>query len=336
MAMSDGLATAAAAGIHCMPIPTPFAVGRINTYLIEDDPLTLVDVGPNSGTSLTALEDALGEHGRRIEDLERIVVTHQHPDHIGLLGILARRSGAEIVGLDLLAPWLQGYNAAMEADDTFAETVMLHHGVAPDVSAALRTVARLARAFGAPATIDTTVAEGSTVTFAGRTLSVFHRPGHSPTDTVFLDEERRLLIGGDHLLSRVSSNPLVSRPVEIPFDQVVTERPQALVTYLDSLDRTRQMDLDVVLGGHGGPVRDHRALIDERRRLHERRAAKIAGLLGERPRNAYEVAQSLWGNVAVTQAYLTISEVLGHVDLLLNDGRAVEHEVDGVAVFEAT
>ena len=79
MAVPDGLAAATAASIHCMPIPTPFAVGRINTYLIEDDPLTLVDVGPNSGTSLTALEDALGEHGRRIEDLERIVVTHQHP-----------------------------------------------------------------------------------------------------------------------------------------------------------------------------------------------------------------------------------------------------------------
>ena len=62
--------------IHRLPIPTPFRVGAVNCYLVEDDPLTLIDVGPNSGQSLSALVDALAEHGRRIEDLERIVITH--------------------------------------------------------------------------------------------------------------------------------------------------------------------------------------------------------------------------------------------------------------------
>ena len=64
--------------IHALPVPTPFVVGRVNCYLVDDDPLTLVDTGPNSATSLTALEAALGEHGRRVEDLGRIVITHQH------------------------------------------------------------------------------------------------------------------------------------------------------------------------------------------------------------------------------------------------------------------
>jgi glyoxylase-like metal-dependent hydrolase (beta-lactamase superfamily II) len=57
------------AGIHCLPIPTPFAVGRVNCYLIDDEPLTLVDTGPNSGKALDELEQALRAHGRRIEDL---------------------------------------------------------------------------------------------------------------------------------------------------------------------------------------------------------------------------------------------------------------------------
>jgi uncharacterized protein YycO len=70
--------------------------------------------------------------------------------------------------------------------------------------------------------------------------------------------------------------------------------------------------------------------------MHDRRADKIHGLLVERPRTAYELAQALWGNVAVTQAYLTLSEVLGHVDLLLDDGRAVEEVRDGVSRFAAT
>ena len=92
----ETLATAAAAGIHRLAVPTPFAVGRVNCYLIEDAPLTLVDTGPNSGKSLDELEQALATHGRTIEELELIVLTHQHMDHLGLLEILARRSGAEV------------------------------------------------------------------------------------------------------------------------------------------------------------------------------------------------------------------------------------------------
>ena len=91
-----------------------------------------------------------------------------------------------------------------------------------------------------------------------------------------------------------------------------------------------------MLSGHGEPITDHAALIDERFELHRRRADKIHGLIEERPRTGYELAQALFGDIAVTQAYLTLSEVLGHVDLLLNDGRVRETEHDGVSHFEAT
>ena len=96
------------------------------------------------------------------------------------------------------------------------------------------------------------------------------------------------------------------------------------------------MDLRLVLPGHGDAFDDHRELIDQRFALHERRAEKLFGLIEERPRSAYELAQALWGNVAVTQAYLTLSEVLGHTDLLLNAGRVREVEDGGVVRFEAT
>jgi len=103
-----------------------------------------------------------------------------------------------------------------------------------------------------------------------------------------------------------------------------------------SLEQTREMDVELVLPGHGRPITDHRTLIDERFRLHARRAAKINGLIATQPRTAHEIAQELWGNVAVTQAYLTLSEVLGHVDLLLRDGLVTESEQDGVVRFSAT
>jgi hypothetical protein len=59
-------------------------------------------------------------------------------------------------------------------------------------------------------------------------------------------------------------------------------------------------------------------------------------LISAQPRTAHEIAQELWGNVAVTQAFLTLSEVLGHVDLLLRDGLVGEAEHEGVVSFRAT
>ena len=326
----DPFAPAAAAGIHRMAIPTPFAVGRVNVYLIDDEPLTLVDAGPNSGTSFDELQRGIAGLGHRLEDIELVILTHQHIDHLGLVSLVAAHSGAEVAAIDVAVPFVENFSVEAQADDDFARETMLRHGIPEDVVSALSSVSRAFRAWGARAEVTQVLRDGEQMSFRDRTLHVHHRPGHSPTDTVFHDRERRILIAADHLLGHISSNPLITRPPEGS-----SERPQALVTYLESLRATREMDVDLVLPGHGEPVTDHRGVIDERFALHRRRADKIHRLLAERPRTAYEVAQALWGNIAVTQAYLTLSEVLGHVDLLLNDGRVREINRDGLSVFEA-
>jgi glyoxylase-like metal-dependent hydrolase (beta-lactamase superfamily II) len=152
---------------------------------------------------------------------------------------------------------------------------------------------------------------------------------------VFWDEQRALLLAGDHLIKHISSNPLISRPLGGKSGEPGDGRPRALLMYMASMRETRAMPAELVLPGHGEAITDHAALIDERFALHERRARKIAELLGEQPRSAHEVAQALWGNVAVTQAYLTLCEVLGHVDLLLERGEVREAEVGGVVRYEA-
>jgi len=125
------LRAAEEAGIHRLAIPTPFQVGRVNAYLIEDSPLTLVDSGPNSAKALDELEQALAARGHAVEDLELLVITHQHMDHFGLASILARRSGAEVAALDRLAPFLGSYGAETDLEDRFAEQMMLHHASRP-------------------------------------------------------------------------------------------------------------------------------------------------------------------------------------------------------------
>lgn len=328
------LALAADAGIHRMAIPTPFMVGRVNAYLIEDSPLTLIDSGPNSAKALDELERALARRGHAIEDIELLVITHQHIDHFGLAPILARRSGAEVAALDLLGPFLAGYGRGAELDDLFAERMMLRHGIPPEVVTVLRAVSAGFRAWGAAVEVTRPLADGSELEFKERTLKVLHRPGHSPSDTVFFDERRRILLAADHLIAHISSNPLLARPLGAAADYD-GPRPQALIAYIDSLEKTREMALELTLSGHGRPIADHVALIDERFRMHERRAQRILRLLQDGPLTAHEVAHELWGNVAVTQAYLTLSEVLGHMDLLLRDGLAVEADDGGITRFSA-
>jgi len=330
-AASAGSTAAADAGIHAIALPTPFLVGRVNCYLIEDRPLTLVDTGPNSGKSLDELERALEALGHRISDLERIVITHQHMDHLGLLEILARRSGAEVAAFYLLEPYLGNFSESASADDEFAMGIMRRHGVPADLATALSSVGASFRAFGSSGHVTRPLRDGDELEFADRTLRALHRPGHSPSDTVFWDRQRRMLIAGDHLLAHISSNPLISRPLGADCG---TGRPRALISYIQSMRATRELDLDLVLTGHGKPVTDHVTLIDERLAMHERRANKLLEMLRAAPLTAYELALKIWGNVAVTQAFLTISEVLGHLDLLIESGRVRELDDGSVTRFE--
>jgi glyoxylase-like metal-dependent hydrolase (beta-lactamase superfamily II) len=338
LSAEQALERAAAAGIHTLRIPTPFAVGRVNSYLIEDQPLTLVDSGPNSGKALDELQHQLAERGHSIDDIELIVLTHQHIDHLGLVDIIASHSGAEVAAIDKLVHFVEHYSEDASKDDEFAARIMLSNGIPEEVVQALRTVSSAFRSWGASAKVTRSLKDGEHLVLRDRELEALHRPGHSPSDTIFWDAERQILIAADHLIKHISSNPLIARPLESSNHDPAraTElRPRALITYIESLMKTREMPAELVLSGHGEPITDHRSLIDERLEFHRRRAERIYALIAEQSRSGYELAQALFGNVAVTQAYLTLSEVLGHVDLLLADGRVREVERGGVLYFEA-
>jgi glyoxylase-like metal-dependent hydrolase (beta-lactamase superfamily II) len=327
----EALEQAALAGVHCLRIPTPFAVGRVNCYLIEDEPLTLVDTGPNSGKALDELGTQLAAHGHSIDDLELLIVTHQHIDHLGLAEIVVEHSGAKVAAIGVAAERLANFSEDAELEDDFAVELMLRNGIPEEVARALQSVSRSFRGWGSRVQVTRPLEDGQAMPFRDRTLQALHRPGHSPSDTVFWDGERRILIAADHLIAHISSNPLITRPLDGS-----DERPQALVTYIESMRKTREMPAEIVLSGHGEPIVDHVALIDDRIAKHERRKEKIYRLIAERPRSGYEIAQAIWGNVAVTQAFLTLSEVIGHADLLVNEDRVREDDDGEVIRYEAT
>jgi glyoxylase-like metal-dependent hydrolase (beta-lactamase superfamily II) len=321
---------ARSSGIHCIPLSTPFAVGAVNTYLIEGDSLTLVDCGPNSATALVELEHGLAALGYRLADLELVIVSHQHIDHTGLAQAVAQRAGVEIACLELLAPVLRDWekHAAQDADD--GRALMLRHGVDARVADAVHAMVTIVHRWGASAEVNRTFRDGDRLVVNAHEFDVLHRPGHSPSDTVLYNPRLHIALCGDHLLAEVSSNAQISRPLQ-DWDG---RRPQTLIDYRNSLHATRLLDIDVALCGHGRPVTDHRALIDKRLRAQDNRAQSLLELLRGRPQSAHELATTLWGRGAITQAFLTLSEVLGHLDLLMRDGSVVEDHGGPVARFE--
>ena len=108
------------------------------------------------------------------------MVTHQHMDHFGLASILARRSGAEVAALDALAPFLAGYGRQTDLDDSFAEMLMLRHGIPPEIVTALRAVSAGFRAWGSAVEVTRPLADGGELRLRDRTLRVLHRPATAP------------------------------------------------------------------------------------------------------------------------------------------------------------
>ena len=325
--------------VHRIPLPTPFQVGDVNTYLLRGSPLTLVDAGPRMEETEARLEEGLAAHGVAVEDLELLVLTHQHDDHVGLAAELARRSGAEVAGTAKLAAYLADLDESMEADDAYAVALMRRHGVAPGTIATLGDVSRAYRRYAGEAVAPGRILEaGGELEAGGRWWRVAERPGHSPTDTVLAGDG--LVLAGDHLLEKISSNPIAHWPVGGP-DPIglasSPDRPKTLLTYLASLEATAAADRgELILPGHGDPFTGAAELVRKRAGMSERRANKILRAL-DGPRTAAEVGRDLWRHVPVTQAYLVLSEVLGHLDLLEVRGRVAQAAgEDGVVRWTRT
>src|SRR4051794_14688837 len=282
-------------GVHRLELPTPFAVGPVSTYVLAGEPLTLVDPGPLRDKTRAALEEGLRALGRRVEDVELVVLTHQHHDHVGLAAEVARRSGARVAATPKLASFLGDYERWAERDDAYALATMARHGIDGDARQTLDDISRSFRRYSEGVAVDVVVGDGEALVAGGRTFTAYERPGHSPTDTVFLDAADGLLIGGDHLLERVSSNPIAHVPIDDrdPVAVARTDRRRALVEYLASMRASAEPGAAPGPPGHRPPVAGHRALIATREEMHARRARRILREI-DGTRTAADMIGVLW------------------------------------------
>jgi glyoxylase-like metal-dependent hydrolase (beta-lactamase superfamily II) len=162
------------------------------------------------------------------------------------------------------------------------------------------------------------------LTLAGSSWEVIHTPGHARGHICLYNPENHYLLSGDHLLSDISSNPILEPP--LPGE---IERPRSLAQYLHSLRRLEALEIAVAWPGHGVPITDHRSLIGQRMQFHRQRAEEIAAILLEEPKTAFQIATSLFSDLQGMQVFLAVSEVIGHLDILEEEGRVIAQQTGG-------
>jgi len=307
-------------------------VGSVNAWLLRGDPLTLVDTGPRDDAALAALEAGLRREGLRVEDIELVLATHHHLDHIGLAATIQRRSGAVVAVLDRVADYADRYHAEIEQDRRFARALMTHHGVPDAVIADSEDFWAYLRSRSEDVRADVRLGDGDSIRAGGRTLRLVWRPGHSATDTLLVDDHDAIAFTGDHLLATISSNTEIQAA-----DRAVDGRGRSRARYLESLRSTARMPLTRLLTGHGAPVTDAGRLVRARLLEHDRRCDRITAILAGGPATAYAIARQIWpARTVLEQPLLVVWEVVGHLELLLASGRVAEHAGDGGSVFELT
>ena len=314
------------ARIHCLSLPTPFPVGPVNVYLVEGEPLTLVDAGPRMNRTWEALVESLARHGYTPEAIQQVVVTHTHLDHIGNVARIVERSGARVVTHRRNRHWLADFLTEWANRLAYYAEYLQRAGLPREQLAIVRETLAPGIRLASPVPEENLVLlqEGDTVTMGDATWQVFHTPGHSSGHIVLYQPEEGILLAGDHLLANVSSNPVLESPA-----RGEKERPRSLVDYLRSLQKVAELDARQVLTGHGPPIEDHRALVAERLAMHRRRLERIYGFLTDGSRTPYEICRALFPDLTRHDVFLGMSEVIAHLDLLEAEGRVVAQEREG-------
>ncbi len=296
-------------------VPTPFAVGPVNCFLLKGDALTLVDTGPRTPEAQQELEKQLHSYGVAFEDIDQVVLTHHHPDHIGLVGRMMK-NGVIVLGHWKNDRWLQMSDSFLKENEAFMTGIYREAGV-PEQYFDHVSDTRGYLAYTDRAKCDRHLSEGDDVPGCSG-WTVMETPGHAQSHISLWHKETGMMIAGDHLIKKISSNPLLEPPYVKG-----TERPKPLLQQRNSYRKTLDAHLQYVYTGHGEPILNPDELIKERLQKQEERSEKVASFLNS-PMTAFEVCQQLFPGVYKKQTGLTLSETIGHLDYLESENVIVK------------
>jgi glyoxylase-like metal-dependent hydrolase (beta-lactamase superfamily II) len=303
-----------------LSLPTPYPVGPVNAYLLPGPPVTLVDCGPKTREALAALETGLAGAGTRLGQVERLIITHGHVDHFGLAARVAVESGARVMVHAADRPKLQVDRSFLAPMRRFIREA----GFPEEFSDGLINVLRAYRDQLDRVTPTDTLADGDRLPLADDSLEVLHTPGHAQGHICLRAGDA--LISGDLLLEEISPNPIIE------FGPDGT-RLRTLPALLGSLRRVEALAPAVAYPGHGDPLREPAARAAELLRHHMGRKEDLAQMLASRAWTLRELADAWFRNLQEFNVILGLSEVMGHLDLLEDEGRLTVERRGGVARY---
>jgi len=306
-------------GVHQLKVPVPFPLKFVASYLVEgDDGWTVIDPGFDYPPAREAWESEVARMGLDLDrDVKRIIVTHLHPDHIGLARWLQDPNGALVSMLeDEISNARHVWDPARDSDG-FVRYIM-RHGMDPETAGATASTTKLG--IRLPERLIPLQPEDR-IELGGSEARVIHTPGHSDFHYVLHDERRRLLFAGDHLLLEITPN----------IGLWTYTAPRPLKRYLDSIEGLRGLDVDLVFPGHGRLFHDLDGRIDELVLHHEERLSVMHEAFAGESATAFEIARRVFpDDLSDHQLRFALAETLAHLEHLVDDGYA--ERLDGDVV----
>ena len=292
-------------GIHLLELPLPFSLGLVNVYLVRlDSGYLLIDCGMRTDACFQALTRALEGLAVDWKDIRRILLTHIHPDHMGLAPKLVALTGAAL-DLHRADHQLLAEITNLDGHREWQREVLAEAGVSPEMIALVHSSLLEIQQNFQLLMPDRLLAGGETFATPHGPLAVLWTPGHSPGHVCLYDPARRVLISGDHVLEHISPN--------------IGWQPgrDALGEFLSSLDLIAGLDVDLILPSHGTPFSGHREWVRKTQDHHAARCARIVSLVDGGARTANQIAGRLWNRALSPFHYrFAVFEVLAHLEYL--------------------
>ncbi|QFF99332.1 MBL fold metallo-hydrolase [Psychrobacillus glaciei] len=311
--------------IHKITMPTPFAVGDVNAYLVKGDALTLVDAGPKTEEALVALSTGIKEAGYSLSDIEQVLLTHHHPDHSGWVDAFEK---ATILGHPYNQPWLTRDTDFFSFHDEFYLQCLIEEGVPESYFNWVEKMRRPIHFIG-NRPLDMQLNEGDILP-GHPDLTVLETLGHAQSHLSFWSEKTGILIGGDHILEKISSNPLIEPPLNLK-----AERSKSMLQYNASLKRIQTLPVEKIFSGHGNEVYNVSELISSRLEKQRERALKVLDMMKDGEKTIFQITQQLFPKVYEKELGLTLSETIGQVDYLMDEGYIKERRNEkGILFYE--